>query len=186
MVKVGFICEGFTEEIILKSKDFQRILRVLNIESVGIFNVEGNSNLLPHNILKYRNQLIKKSASVIIILTDLDEDKCITKTKLRITEQYNQIIIIAVKQIESWFLADSILLTKLLGEPFEFNFPENEEIPFKTLRQLLIKFKGRGVPEKLPMALKMLNNGFSIQNAANHPNCPSAKYFLTKLQSIEI
>ena len=186
MVKVGFICEGFTEEFILQSDNFHVILKTLNLESVEIINVKGNKNLLPHNISKFREQLIELGASVIIILTDLDEDECITKTKLRITEQSNQIIIIAVKQVESWFLADSILLTKLLGEPFKFDFPENEEIPFETLRNLLIKFKGRGIPAKVPMARKMLNNGFSIQNAANHPNCQSAKYFLTKLQSIEI
>lgn len=184
MVKIGFICEGFTEDIILKSKGFNAILDKLNIEAVGVLNVEGNGNLLPHNISKYRNELIKKGASIIIVLTDLDEDECITKTKLRITEQSNQIIIIAVKQVESWFLADSTLLTKLLGEVFKFDSPENEPIPFETLRKLLIKFKGRGISGKVPMALKMLKHGFSIQHAANHPNCPSANYFLTKLKSI--
>ena len=30
----------------------------------------------------------------------------------------------------------------------------------------------------------MLKYGFTIENAANHPNCPSARYFLTKLQTL--
>lgn len=182
MVKIGFIVEGETEAIILYSDKFKAILNELNLVSVGIINAGGNKNLLPHNILIHQSNLIKKGAGTIVILTDLDEDQCITKTKARITERENQIIIVAIKQIESWFLADSLLLSNLFNEPFSFDYPENENVPFDTLRALLIKYRGRGLPKKIPMALKMINSGFSIQNAASHPNCPSANYFLTKLK----
>jgi hypothetical protein len=30
----------------------------------------------------------------------------------------------------------------------------------------------------------MLYSGFSLESAAAHPNCPSAKYFLQKLKSL--
>ncbi|MEA5428704.1 hypothetical protein [Arcicella lustrica] len=181
MVKIGFIVEGETEALILYSDKFRAILDELNLVSVGIINAGGNKNLLPHNILIHQNNLIKKGAETILILTDLDDDQCITKTKERITERENQIIIVAIKQIEAWFLADSILLSNLFNESFTFDYPEKENVPFDTLRALLIQFRGRGLPKKVPMALKMINSGFSIQNAANHPNCPSANYFLTKL-----
>ncbi|MEA5259007.1 hypothetical protein VB264_14520 [Arcicella aquatica] len=182
MVRIGFIVEGETEALILYSDKFKAILNELNLVSVGIINAGGNKNLLPHNILIHQSNLIKKGAETIVILTDLDEDQCITKTKARITERENQIIIVAIKQIESWFLADSLLLSNLFNEPFSFDYPENENVPFDTLRALLIKYRGRGLPKKIPMALKMINSGFSIEHAANHPNCPSANYFLTKLK----
>jgi hypothetical protein len=184
VVKVGFIVEGETESLLLFSDNFKAILRELNLDSVGVVNAGGNKNLLPHNIAIHQTNLIELGASIIVILTDLDDDQCITKTKERITEKENQIIIVAVKQIEAWFLADSILLTELFGQTFQFENPEIESTPFETLRKLMIKHRGRGLPKKVPMTLKMIDNGFSIQNAANHPNCQSAKYFLTKLQSI--
>jgi hypothetical protein len=187
MVNIGFICEGFTEELILESEKFHAILRDYNINNVGLINVRGNGNLLPHRILQHQEFLFEEGASKIVILTDLDQDECITKTKLRITEFSNQIIIIAVKQIESWFLADNETMSKILDEDFVFEFPENEDIPIETIRKIHFEKFKRGIvgkDEKIRLARKMLKNGFSIQNAANHPNCPSAKYFLTKLQSI--
>ena len=187
VVNIGFICEGFTEALILESENFNRILEDYNLKNVGLVNVRGNGNLLPHRILQYKEFLFDEGASKIFILTDLDQDDCITKTKLRITESPNQIIIIAVKQIESWFLADNKTMSKILDEDFVFEFPENENTPIETIRKIHFEKFKRGIigkDEKIRLARKMLKNGFSIQNAANHPNCPSAKYFLTKLQSI--
>lgn len=187
VVNIGFICEGFTEALILESEIFNSLLQDLNIKNVGLINVKGNGNLLPHRILQHQDFLFEEGASKIFILTDLDKDECITKTKLRITESPNQIIVIAVKQIESWFLADNPTMSKIFKDDYSFEFPENEEIPFETIRKTYFYKFNRGLvgkDEKLRLARKMLNSGFSIQNAANHPNCPSAKYFLTKLQSI--
>lgn len=187
VVNIGFICEGFTEALILESEIFNSLLQDLNIKNVGLINVKGNGNLLPHRILQHQDFLFEEGASKIFILTDLDKDECITKTKLRITESPNQIIVIAVKQIESWFLADNPTMSKIFKDDYSFEFPENEEIPFETIGKTYFYKFNRGLvgkDEKLRLARKMLNSGFSIQNAANHPNCPSAKYFLTKLQSI--
>ncbi len=184
MVNVGFICEGYTELFILESQAFKNILNQLQLNSVGIINVEGNGNLLPHNLKSHRENLFIKGASVIFILTDLDKDQCITKTRLRITESENQIIIVAVKQIESWFLSDYTAMNTLFQGDYAFEFPENEDVPFETIRTKYFEKFRRGLVgrnEKKRLAQKMLNSGFSIQNAAKHPNCPSANYFLTKL-----
>ncbi|MEA5403358.1 hypothetical protein VB776_10555 [Arcicella sp. DC2W] len=184
MVNIGFICEGYTELFILESDTFKNLLNELGLHSVGVINVQGNGNLLPHNIKSHRENLFNKGASVIFILTDLDQEQCITKTRLRITESENQIIIVAVKQIEAWFLADYIAMNTIFKGDYSFEFPENEDIPFETIRTKYFEKFRRGLvgrDEKKRLAQKMINARFSIQNAAEHPNCPSAKYFLTKL-----
>lgn len=187
VVNIGFICEGYTELFILESDNFKNILSSFKLTSVGVINVEGNGNLLPHNIKIHQENLFESGATLIFVLTDLDKDLSVTQTRLRITESKNQIIIVAVKQIESWFLADYSTMNLIFKDGYSFENPENEDIPIETIRKLYFdKFK-RGLvgrDEKKKLAKKMLNSGFSIQNAANHPNCPSAKYFLTKLQSI--
>lgn len=187
VVKIGFICEGYTELFILESENFKSILSSLKLTSVGVINVEGNGNLLPHNIKIHQENLFESGATLIFVLTDLDKDLSVTQTRLRITESENQIIIVAVKQIESWFLADYATMNVIFKDNYSFENPENEDVPIETIRRIYFdKFK-RGLVgrnEKKKLAKKMLDKGFSIQNAANHPNCPSAKYFLTKLQSI--
>ena len=187
VVKIGFICEGYTELFILESENFKSILSSLKLTSVGVINVEGNGNLLPQNIKIHQENLFESGATLIFVLTDLDKDLSVSQTRLRITESENQIIIVAVKQIESWFLADHTTMNVIFKDNYSFENPENEDVPIETIRKIYFdKFK-RGLvgrDEKKKLALKMLNSGFSIQNAANHPNCPSAKYFLTKLQSI--
>ena len=47
MVKVGFICEGYTELILLQSDPFRQLLVSLNIERLNVINAEGSGNLLP-------------------------------------------------------------------------------------------------------------------------------------------
>lgn len=187
MVNVGFICEGYTELFILKSEKFQRLLGELSIHSVGILNSEGNGNLLPGNIEKHSKILQADGAETIVILTDLDEDQCVSKTKARIGIRDGQHIVIAVKQIEAWFLADTETMKSIMKGNFFFQVPEIESVPFETIHKIyfdkfLKGFVGQGDKKKL--ARKMLDAGFSVQNAAAHPNCSSARYFLDKLKKI--
>jgi hypothetical protein len=188
MVNVGFICEGYTELFILKSPKFGDLLLELGLNPVGFINVEGNGNLLPKNIEKHRKNLEAEGAEHIVILTDLDEDRCITLTKQRIGERPNQDIIISVRQIESWFLADTSTIRSIFRGNFLFENPENEDIPFEKIRRLYFEKFNKGLvgkDEKKKLASKMLQNGFSVKNAADHPNCPSASYFLKKLREIK-
>ena len=120
----------------------------------------------------------------------VEDDPCISfaKANIYIYDRKKQIIIIAVKAIESWFLADSITLSNIFNEDnYQYNNPEEmEEKPFEILKSEFIKNReGRGISKRRNLhASKMINNGFSIQNAASHPNCPSAKYFLQKLSQL--
>lgn len=189
MVKVGFICEGETEKLIIESEAFRTLLSKSNLELILAIDAEGNGNLLPHNIEKFIAILEDVSCDKIFILTDLDEDSCITLTKKRISAREKDIIIVAVKQIEAWFLSDSQTLSGLFKAKFQFDFPENENEPYNTLNTLFINRTGRGNGKKdnggkIKTARKMLNNGFSVSNAASHANCSSATYFLQKLNSL--
>ena len=121
----------------------------------------------------------------------VEDDPCISfaKANIYIYDRKKQIIIIAVKAIESWFLADSITLSNIFKEDnYQYNNPEEmEEKPFEVLKREFINHRGgRGISKKRNRhASLIINGGFSIQNAANHPNCSSAKYFLQKLSQLK-
>lgn len=182
MRKVGFICEGQTEYILLKSEGFKNYLSSLNIEiAFDIIDASGCKNLLPHNIEPSVRKLKDYGAKAIVILTDMDDDACITLTKKRIHPQNDYLVIIAVKQIEAWFLANTQTMRLLLNQPnFHFEFPESVPNPYKEIYQYLVDNK-KGSYNKKRIVTRLLDLGFSIQEAALHPNCPSAKYFIDKL-----
>lgn len=187
MVKIGFICEGKTERKILESQNFQQFLQEINVECVRpVFDAKGSGNLLPENLKETLNSLTAKGAEKIVILTDLDEDACITLTKQRITLAENRMIIVAVQKIESWFLADSITLSSLLKKDFYYQEPEKETVPFEALKKIFLNKQNRGIGVKDIFTARMLKYGFSVQNAAAHQNCPSALYFLNKLKQIAV
>ena len=189
MVKIGFICEGDTEQILLLSGSFQQYLSSINLLAVNVINACGSGNLLPHNIGGYVESLEKAGAEVVVILTDLDNDICITKTKERIKPRVQDVVIIAVKKIEAWFLANDIAMRSLLKDgQFSFIAPEGEDNPYETIKGLLLKFSGRGIGRtssgKIRLIKRLIDLGFDLQNSANHPQCFSAKYFLGKLREI--
>jgi hypothetical protein len=187
MVKVGFICEGTTEKIFIESESFQNLLTKLSIECIfPIIDANGKDNLLPHRIAEHRENLGRFNPDFIVILTDLDLNKCFTFTKERIKPLKNEIVIVSAKQIEAWFLADSNLMSSFCKKSFFFKNPENEVYPIKTINQIVFEHTGYGIGinSKIKFAKKALRNGFSIENAAMHPNCESAKYFIKKLKSL--
>jgi hypothetical protein len=106
-------------------------------------------------------------------------------TKERIDPGHRQIIVISIRQIEAWFLADSTTLSAIFHTNFHFADPEKEDSPKDTLQNLFIEHTGRGIgPSKPKFAKKMMNNGFDVFEIANHENCSSARYFVDKLKKI--
>jgi hypothetical protein len=186
MVKVGFICEGATEKIIVESEMFQKILTSFQLQLIKVINAEGKDNLLPKFLPEFRQSLTDDGCQKIIILTDLESDPCITETKNRIGDFADQFIIVAVKAIEAWYLADSVLLSSLFKKNYSYPNPETrEELPFEILKREFITHTERGCGSDKPLlAKRMLRNGFDLQNASQHINCMSAKYFLDKLKEI--
>jgi hypothetical protein len=189
MMKVGFICEGLTEQQLVQSIQFQAFLVSIGIETTRVINADGNGNLLPNNIGSFIEILNGLESEVIIILTDLDKDKCITSTKKRMGATPKNIVIVAVKTIEAWFLACTSTMQQFFSdENFFFEFPENESEPFETIRQLRIVKTNRGFSAgaggKRKLIYNLLQLGLAIDEAAKHPNCPSAAYFIDKLWSL--
>ena len=188
MVKIGLICEGTTEQILLESDAFKNFLSSINLEPLPVINAEGAGNLLPHNIEGYLQRLQIEGAEVIVILTDLDDGICITKTKERIAARPDDIVIVAVKQIEAWFLACNPAMQTLLGQPgFNFEFPEQETTPFETINELLVRHTARGIGRKagkIRLVTRLISHGLDITLSARHHNCPSAKCFIDKLTQI--
>jgi len=186
MVKLGFIVEGATEKHILENSDFFDYLAANKVNFVDeIIDAGGNGNLLPKNIAELTDILLKKGANKIFILTDLDDDICITETKNRISAPAEHIVIVSVKEIESWFLADSIAIQSLLNDSnFTFEKPEEVIHPFEEIKRIRISKIGRGLGDKMILAkLITKHHKFSILNAAKHKNCNSAKYFMSKINS---
>ena len=183
MVKIGFIVEGATEKIILEKSDLFPLLRENNIEFVAeIINDEGNGNLLPHNINPYSRALVDKGATKIFILTDLDEEQCITKTKNRIGSSAHRIVCVSIKTIEAWYLADQEAMRTFLGfATFDCAAPQEIIDPFQFIKTLRLQHSSRGVADKKILANLMIKSGFTIKKAAGHPLCLSAHYFLKRI-----
>ena len=187
MVKLGFIVEGDTEKILLESHSFKNLLHSLKVDYVSdIINVGGNNHLLPTNIEKHSKILIDKGATNIIVLTDLDNDACVTETKNRIKPLENHSCIISKKKIESWFLADTVTLRNFIESNIsEHEDPESIDNPFEEIRRIKIELTSRGfVKSKRYLARSMVSKGFSFERAASHSNCTSAKYFIDKLKTL--
>lgn len=187
MVTLGFIAEGATEKMILESPNFHAYLASLNINFIpNVIDANGNGNLLPHNLLPHTQLLKNNGATNIFILTDLDKDQCFTITKSRISAPKDHIITISAKSVESWFLADSDAMRSFLNDAnFSYNNPENILDPFEEIRQIRLSKWGIGVSSKTTLAKQLISkHNFSISNAALHPNCESAKYFLNKVREL--
>jgi hypothetical protein len=190
VVTIGFIVEGDSEKILIESESFKSWTKQQGITICHpVLNAKGGGNLLPENIEPLIKRLQSENPTHIIILTDLERESNQQAVKNRIGTQYTNLIFIAVKAIESWFLADSIALSNWLLESKKANleqyvyceiFPEQTKtMPWDYFQELAEKFnrKGRGSckPKLAKIIIEMC--GFELVRAANHPHCPSAKEF---------
>ena len=189
MVKVGFIVEGACEKIIIESEVFKNFLHRNGFELVEpVIDAEGAGNLLPHNIEPFIGILEANGAERLYILTDSD-GLPVEDVKERISHAKITAYFIAVKAIEAWFLADIEAMRRFLQlEDFTGeNYPEETpKLPWERIKEIIEEtrsVKGRG-KNKVAFAKRMITHwGFSIENAAQHPNCPSAKNFVEYFQS---
>ncbi len=184
MVKIGFIYDGETEKVILKSNMFKDLLTKYKFELAGVIKYTGGK------IKRDTDMLInRKNAEKVIIIKDLEQlsdEKALLnelKKKEKITDK--NILIIVEKMIEAWFLADTTTIRKILknNKIKEFNSPENETNPHRTLRNKLgNNYKNLGKPAIAKLFIKY---GFTIENAAKHKQCHSAKNFLKKIRKLK-
>jgi len=199
LVTAGFIVEGDSEAILLKDPSFISLLASLNISCSKnlIINAEGKTKLYNPNADFNRLEakasawieaLESSGAQVIFLLLDFDDsDSCFTQFKSKVFHRPNNIVIIAKQALEAWYLADRQALSVYFGKQIEaVSNPELFLVPVEEIKKLrqLHSEKGKGISNKKSLTRHMLNSGFSLTRAAAHPNCPSATYFLNKLQSL--
>lgn len=190
LVKIGFIVEGKTEKILIESDSFKNWANQQGIDICHpVLDAEGGGNLLPDKIEVMIKRLQVKSPDYIVILTDLEREPNQEAVKARIGTQYIDLIFIAVKAIESWFLADSVALSNWLFVSKEADselcvyceiYPEKTEaMPWDYFKELAVTFNRKGQGNCKPQLAKVITKmcGFELARAANHPNCPSAKEF---------
>jgi len=197
MVKIGILYEGSpegqtTEEILFKSDYFRDLLKRLNIDLViqSDFKVNNVINL------KSKIQIFKEyGATKIFVLKDLDNEDChdLKNIKTKAIKKYqlnNKCeLIYVIKEFESWLIADLIATKKVLGIPQNENIsfgknPENIIKPSNMLKEELKKHGNKTLNTKTKITKEYIKNGFSLEEAAKHTYCKSAKYFIQKLKEI--
>ncbi|RLD59623.1 MAG: hypothetical protein DRJ05_06145 [Bacteroidetes bacterium] len=191
MVKIGLIVEGNSELIVYKSPSFIKVLDGFNLSLLKVVTPGGRPNFFrKEQIEKYCNELFDEGADKVFLIIDKETGNASLseiKEKIYNCNTENQILIIQVMTLESWFLADSVALSKAFKKKFSFDYPEKVDNPYLVLKNEFISKTGIGLgPKESTMpAQKMVRKfGFSIENVAKHPNCPSAKYFLKKLSEL--
>ncbi|PYY70326.1 hypothetical protein CRX42_11985 [Pseudomonas jessenii] len=178
MVKVGFIVEGDSEKIVIESPDFKAFLQENDFELVNpVVNAKGGGNLLPQNIDAYLGRLDQQAVDVIVVLTDLEDEASVDLVRDRISNARINSIFVAVKALEGWFLADSVAMNKWLGidDFYELQPEQTLNKPWDRLKEISTALEKRGPGNKTAFAKNMTKHfGFSIRQAASHPQCPSA------------
>ncbi len=183
MVRIGFIYDGETERVILNSKMFKDFLGKYNFELAGMRKYVGGKIARDTNMLIERNK-----AEKVIIIKDLeqlaDEEALLKELKKKEDLPDSNILVVVVKRmIEAWFLADNETVGKILRKNVKpFNNPENEINPHKTLQNKLGKqYQDLGKPA---IAKLFIRHGFTIENAAKHNQCHSAKEFIKTIENL--
>ncbi len=189
MVKVAFIVEGKCEQIFIDFLFKNNWFSDRNIQKVGpTIDAKGGGNLCPRNMGLFVSQAKTHNPDKIFILTDLECEPCVEKTKERLGNCNECTIVLAKKALESWFLADNEIVKFLTNSNLNsYEFPENtSKMPYDELKEILLKHTQRGTGSKVMFARRVLQNGFDIERAAAHPNCLSAKYFIDKITTIGV
>lgn len=190
MVTVGFVVEGPSDKKLVESELFQTWLREdcgLDVAS-PIMNAGGKGQMCSRKIIEHVEKLrIQANPDKVVVLADLDPERCapcITKRKEIIGNAGIDLIVIARKALESWFLADTEAMRRWTGnDGFQEHRPETlPEMPWDRLKEIG-RHTGRGPgANKILFARKFIgHHGFDVRRAAGHPACPSARYFVERL-----
>ena len=193
MICVGFIVEGPSDKIVIDSERFRDWVQnhcSLRIAD-PIIDAGGNGNMCSRKISTFVEKLrIAANPDKIIVLADLDPDRCapcITERKTIIGSAGIDLVVIARKAMESWFLADTEAMRKWTGDN-EFYEPKPEDtanMPWDRLKQITNKSgQGPGASKKIFAKIMINHFNFDIQKAAQHPACPSARYFVARIGAL--
>jgi hypothetical protein len=189
MVKVGFIVEGDSEKVLIESEGFNQWAGEQGLEICHpVINARGGGNLLPHHMAPMVAQLSRSQPKHIVVLTDLEDAPDVATVKTRVTDQHTNLIFVAVKALEAWFLADTEAMRGWLNlQTFEEPEPERTPgMPWDHLKEVarLAGTRGPG-PSKVIFARKFCQtHGFQLHRAASHSACHSAREFHNALTAM--
>jgi hypothetical protein len=183
VVKLGFIVEGRCEKTLIESRMFREWLARNGLELTSpVIDAKGGGNLLPDNIGKLIEQIKRQHPNYVIVLTDLEREVDEEAVRQRIQCENIDLIFIAVKALEAWYLADSQAMNNWLRRQYFYEERPQEtiDLPWEHLKVIAREYHtaGLGVGQKIMFTKKMMKTwGFNIERAAQHPHCPSAKAF---------
>lgn len=190
MVTVGFVVEGESETLLVRSEVFRQWLREdCKLEVVDpVIDAAGSGNMCSRNIGDLvENLRAEANPDKVVVLADLDPETCAPCVQARkeiIGSQGIDLVAIARKAMESWFLADTEAMRRWLGDDtFCEAAPETlAGMPWDRLKELRDK-RGRGPGrERLVFTRKFIrHHRFDVRRAAQHTQCPSARYFVNRL-----
>jgi len=178
-IKVGFIVEGGSEKIIVESQQFRTLLAQYGYELVTpVIDAKGGGNLLPQNIDVFIQRFVSKDVDRIFVLTDLEDEESVQIVRERIAHDSIDFSFIAVKALEAWYLADTSAMNLWLGSDdfFEERPEQTIDKPWDRLSEIAQERGLRGTGRnKIAFAKRMVKHwGFSVEQSASHPACPSA------------
>ncbi len=191
MVRVGFIVEGTSDFIILKSDKFQNLLKYkLDIETEeSLIRIARSQSRLKKNFVSLVRNLQKQNVDYIFTLVDQDDKEEHRKNRkytppdcpitvvneirnFRDNKNYvfnENTFVIMTREMEAWFLADAEM---------NFNYDGNVE---EILNPSDLVGKQLGTSDHIRIANKVKER-FSLIRASE--NSKSAKRFLDKLEQI--
>lgn len=195
MVKIGFIVEGPSDAKIIRSRGFNELLTKFNLQLVDIIIPEGKNHffhpkadftIIEVKVDSYIRILKDKGAGYVFFLVDQDTEPCFTSVKSKIPFSNEHTVIVCKRMLEAWYLADTQAMSAFLKSKFYSEYPENIPNPFEEIKALSLQNRNRGISNKIILANNMLKESFTIERAALHPNCDSAKYLIQRLEAIRI
>lgn len=186
MVSVGFIVEGDSEKIVVESERFGDWLTEHGFWRVNpVINAKGGGNLLPQNIRVFLAALEQAGAQQVVVITDLEREASVTTVKARIETPGVDVIFVAVKALEAWFLADTQAMCRWLGiaDFFEAQPERTPDLPWQYLKDVAKAHGKQGPGSKAAFAKRFTRyHGFDVTRSAQHPECPSARELVDHFQ----
>ena len=195
MVRIGFVVEGQTEKVFIESKAFRRWLEKKEMRLVDpVLSANGHGNMRRWAAMGESGwtMLLRKQTGDldrIVVLADLDPSPavpCITARKNLIDSEAADLVVVARKAIESWFLADTKAIARWTTDDsyYEAHPEATPGMPWDRFKEISRVKRGRS---KVLFAMQLINeHGFDIARAAEHPECPTARYFVERVGALAL